>query len=108
MMVRHTSPERATEGFGLYGLSGRATAFLAPTLIGIVTAISGDARIGISPLVVLFIIGLILLIWVHPKGETDSWDLPDAVGPEIKIIFLLLFDFNPKISSLVSIIDNSK
>jgi UMF1 family MFS transporter len=75
MMVRHTSPERATEGFGLYGLSGRATAFLAPTLIGIVTAISGDARIGISPLVVLFIIGLILLIWVHPKGETDSWDL---------------------------------
>jgi UMF1 family MFS transporter len=75
MMVRHTNPERATEGFGLYGLSGRATAFLAPTLIGIVTAISGDARIGISPLVVLFIIGLILLIWVHPKGETDSWDL---------------------------------
>ena len=40
-------------------------------------------------------------------NKTDSWDLPDAVGPEIKIIFLLLFDFNPKISSLVSIIDNS-
>ena len=75
MMVRHTRPERATEGFGLYGLSGRATAFLAPALIGIVTAISGDARIGISPLVVLFIIGLVLLIWVHPRGESDSWSL---------------------------------
>jgi UMF1 family MFS transporter len=74
MMVRHTSPERATEGFGLYALSGRATAFLAPTLIGIVTAISGDARIGISPLVALFIIGLILLLWVNPKGETETWD----------------------------------
>ena len=74
MMVRHTSPERATEGFGLYALSGRATAFLAPSLIAIVTSISGDARIGISPLVVLFIIGLILLIWVHPKGDRPQWD----------------------------------
>ncbi|MDG2296419.1 MAG: MFS transporter, partial [Paracoccaceae bacterium] len=72
MMVRHTRPEKATEGFGLYALSGRATAFLAPALIGIVTAISGDARIGISPLVGLFIVGLVLLLWVHPKGEYDS------------------------------------
>ena len=74
MMVRHTHPERAAEGFGLYGLSGRATAFLAPTLIGIVTTISGDARIGISPLVVLFIIGLVLIILVNPKGEADHWE----------------------------------
>ena len=72
MMVRHTRLEKATEGFGLYALSGRATAFLAPALIGIVTAISGDARIGISPLVGLFIVGLVLLLWVHPKGEYDS------------------------------------
>lgn len=72
MMVRHTHPEKATEGFGLYALSGRATAFLAPALIGIVTAISGDARIGISPLVGLFIVGLVLLLWVHPKGEYDN------------------------------------
>ena len=72
MMVRHTRPEQATEGFGLYALSGRATAFLAPALIGVVTAISGDARIGISPLVGLFIVGLMLLLWVHSKGEYDS------------------------------------
>lgn len=72
MMVRHTRPEKATEGFGLYAPSGRATAFLAPALVGIVTAISGDARIGISPLVGLFIVGLVLLFWVHLKGEYDS------------------------------------
>ena len=72
MMVRHTRLEKATEGFGLYALSGRATAFLAPALIGIVTAISGDARIGISPLVGLFIVGLVLLFWVRPKGEHDG------------------------------------
>ena len=72
LMVRHTKPERATEAFGLYSLSGRATTFLAPTLIAIFTSISGDARIGISPLVVLFMIGLVLLVWVHPRGESNQ------------------------------------
>jgi len=24
--------------------------------------------------VALFIIGLILLLWVNPKGETETWD----------------------------------
>jgi UMF1 family MFS transporter len=73
-MVRHTTPEKATEGFGLYGLSGRATAFLAPTLIGIVTAVSGDARIGISPLILLFVLGIILMYWVNPQGEIEEWE----------------------------------
>ena len=72
MMVRHTTIERATEAFGLYGLMGRATAFLAPTLIGIVTAITQSLSIGVSPLVGLFIIGLIILMWVDADGETTS------------------------------------
>ncbi len=33
------------------------------------TLASGSARIGISPLIGLFLLGLILLIWVNPKGE---------------------------------------
>ncbi|MCU9836331.1 MFS transporter [Ruegeria sp. WL0004] len=69
MMVRHTDPKTPTESFGLYGLSGRATAFLAPALIGAATAATGSARLGVSPVVGLFILGLILLIWVHPKGD---------------------------------------
>lgn len=69
LMVRHTTEGNSTEAFGLYGLSGRATAFMAPFLIGLVTTLSGSARIGVSPLIGLFIIGLVLLRWVHPKGE---------------------------------------
>lgn len=69
LMVRHTDPETPTESFGLYGLSGRATAFLAPALIGAATAATGSARLGVSPVVGLFILGLILLIWVNPKGD---------------------------------------
>lgn len=70
LMVYHVTPETAASGFGLYGMSGKATAFLAPGLITLATLASGNARIGISPLIGLFLLGLILLVWVHPKGET--------------------------------------
>ena len=74
MMVRHTDPERATQSFGLYGLSGRATAFMAPALIALVTTLSGSATIGVSPLIFLFLIGLFLLRWVQPKGDQGVYD----------------------------------
>ena len=69
LMVRHSDPASSTEYFGLYGLSGRATAFLAPSLIGLMTTMTGSARLGISPVIALFAIGLVLLIWVKPNGE---------------------------------------
>ena len=69
LMVFHTTPERATEAFGLYALSGKATAFVAPAAIAIVTQISGSQRIGIAPLIALFLLGLVLLNWVKPRGE---------------------------------------
>lgn len=69
LMVRHSDPTSPTEYFGLYGLSGRATAFIAPALIGLVTTATGNARLGISPVIVLFLIGLFLLIWVKAEGD---------------------------------------
>lgn len=72
MMVRHAQPGRATEAFGLYALSGKATAFLAPGLVAIASDISGNARIGITPLIALFLIALILLLWVKPQGVKAS------------------------------------
>lgn len=69
MMVFQADKERMTEAFGLYALSGRATAFLAPGLIGLFTEITQSQRLGIVPLIVLFLIGLILLVWVKPGEE---------------------------------------
>jgi UMF1 family MFS transporter len=71
LMVRHTDETTATEYFGLYGLSGRATAFLAPLLIGIVTTVTQSARLGISPVIVLFVIGLVLLYFVNKRGDFE-------------------------------------
>ena len=69
MVLRHTDPDRATEAFGLFALSGKVTSFIAPALITIATTVTQSARLGISPIIVLFLIGLFLLIWVNPKGE---------------------------------------
>lgn len=69
MMVRHANPDRPTEAFGLFALSGKATAFLAPALISLVTTLTQNARLGLSPVIGLFLAALVLLIWVNPKGD---------------------------------------
>lgn len=69
LMVRHCDPEAPTESFGLYGLTGRATAFIAPFLIGVTTAITGSTQLGVSPLLGLFLLGLFMLRWVNPQGD---------------------------------------
>jgi len=70
MMVFHTTPDHATEGFGLYALSGKVTSFIAPAAVALATTISGSQRIGISiPLILLFLLGMVLLTQVKPKGE---------------------------------------
>ena len=60
-------PERMGEAFGLYALSGKATAFLAPLGIYIFTELSGSQRIGITPILILFVVGLLLLIPVRSR-----------------------------------------
>ncbi|WP_366874710.1 MFS transporter [uncultured Roseobacter sp.] len=72
MMTHQADPHRMTEAFGLYALSGKATSFLAPALIALASDISGSQRLGITPVAGLFILGLILLAWVKPKGDFQT------------------------------------
>lgn len=72
MMIRQGDEARMTEAFGLYALSGKATAFAAPLLIGATTAATGSQQIGVAPLLLLFAIGLILLVWVQPDGDSAA------------------------------------
>ena len=69
MLTRQGDPARMTEAFGLYALSGKATSFLAPALIAVASDLTGSQRLGITPVVGLFIVGLILLAWVRPQGD---------------------------------------
>ncbi|OWU76160.1 MFS transporter [Marinibacterium profundimaris] len=72
MMVRQANPERMTEAFGLYALAGKSTSFVAPLSIGVATWASQSQQIGVSPLIALFAMGLILLAWVKPDGDSRS------------------------------------
>jgi len=77
LLVDQVPREKVTEAFGLYALSGKATAFLAPLGIAIATGFfaseamglsSQDAqRLGVTPIIVLFLIGLVLLPWVKSR-----------------------------------------
>lgn len=78
MMVRQANPEKMAEAFGLYALAGKATSFLAPLLIGLTTSITQSQQIGVSPLIGLFLVGLILLRWVKPDGERTQWSEPSS------------------------------
>lgn len=69
LMVHQAKPERMTEAFGLYALAGKATSFLAPLSIGIVTSATGSQQWGVTPIIVLFLLGLLLLFWVQPEGD---------------------------------------
>ncbi|MEM7299618.1 MAG: MFS transporter [Pseudomonadota bacterium] len=82
LMVDQADGGDMTKAFGLYALSGKATSFMAPALIAFTTGVVGQSmlglsdtdaqRLGISPIVILFVIGLVLLAWV--KGKRPSTD----------------------------------
>ncbi len=69
MLVRQSDPARMTEGFGLYALSGKVLAFLAPALVALATQLTDSQRAGVAPLIVLLLAGLALMAWVRPEGE---------------------------------------
>jgi UMF1 family MFS transporter len=62
MMARLAPPERDTEMFGLFALSGRVTAFAGPALVGWVTLVFASQRAGMATILVFFAVGLILLL----------------------------------------------
>lgn len=67
LLIDQVDKKDATQAFGLYALTGRATAFIGPLAIAFVTAASQSQRIGITPVIVLLALGAIGLFWVKTK-----------------------------------------
>lgn len=63
-MARVSPPDLQNQMFGLMALSGKVTAFLGPLLVGWVTFFAGSQRIGMSVIVLLFMLGFTLLYLV--------------------------------------------
>ena len=78
LMARISPPDRATQFFGLYGLSGSITAFLAPLLVATTTQWSASQRWGFASLFVLILLGGLMLFWVEEE-QASAPEPPSAV-----------------------------
>ncbi|WP_293362530.1 MFS transporter [Phenylobacterium sp.] len=70
LLTRLTPPDQTGAFFGVYALSGVATAWLAPTLVNLGTRVSGTQQGGFATLLVLLGVGLLGLAWVRGGGKT--------------------------------------
>ncbi len=76
LMARLAPPEVRNELFGLYALSGKATAFVGPALVGWVTLWSGSQRWGMATILVFFVVGLAILLPLKAGGPAGPGARP--------------------------------
>jgi UMF1 family MFS transporter len=70
---RLVPPERNTEFFGFFGLSGKFASIFGPAVFGLVGQLTGSSRAGIASLAMFFIAGILLLLNVDlEKGRKEA------------------------------------
>lgn len=74
MLARMAPAELSTEFFGLYALTGKATAFMGPLAVGYFTDAFASQRVGLTVVLVFFIVGLLLLLPVKEERATAVVD----------------------------------
>ncbi len=67
MIGRLAPPGMVGEFFGLFALSGRATAWMAPLAIGIITTATQSNRLGVACVLFFLVLGFVLLLWVREE-----------------------------------------
>lgn len=68
LLTRMAPAEKRTQLFGLYALSGKATSFLGPALLGWATLTFDSQRAGMATILGFWIVGLALLAFVRPAS----------------------------------------
>ncbi|MFN3745797.1 MAG: MFS transporter [Hyphomicrobiaceae bacterium] len=74
LLARLAPPALMTQYFGLFAFSGKATAFLAPLLIALVTTATGSQRWGIATTALFLIGGLIFMLPVKEPRHAKARD----------------------------------
>ena len=71
MMARLAPRHMMTEFFGLFAVSGKATAFLAPLLIGLATGAFQSTRTSLLVVLAMLVIGLVIILPVKEERAGD-------------------------------------
>ena len=59
-----------TEAFGIYAMAGKATAFVGPFLVAVVTTLSDSNRIGLTPIIPILLLGYLVLVMARKRLVT--------------------------------------
>ena len=70
MLARIAPPAMMAEFYGLYALCGKATSFLAPLTVAIVTQATASQRVGLGSVIIFLIVGLLLMFFVKEEQST--------------------------------------
>jgi MFS transporter, UMF1 family len=65
LLARLAPPDQVGQFFGLFAFSGKATAFLAPVLIGLATTLAGSQRLGLATVLAFLGVGLVGITFVR-------------------------------------------
>lgn len=71
LLARLAPPDKITQYFGLFAFSGKVTAFLAPLLVALVTAVTQSQRIGMAAITLFLIVGMALMAKVRMPARRD-------------------------------------
>lgn len=71
MYTRLIPLDKAAEFFGFYNMLGKFAAVIGPFLMGLVTVLSGNARLGILSILILFISGA-LVLWKVDMAQGEK------------------------------------
>ncbi len=72
-LAQSIHPDEAGRYFGLYALSGRATSFLAPLSVALITTATGSARMGMMALIAFLVVGFLLLLRTpYPAAKVEA------------------------------------
>lgn len=72
LMGRFIPAGKENEYYGLFAFSGKATAFLGPVLLGVVTGLFNSQRAGLAIVAAFFIAGALLLLRVNEEQGVAS------------------------------------
>lgn len=80
-------PDKAAEFFGFYNMLGKFAAIIGPSIMGVVGVITGNPRLSILAIIVLFVAGGALLYFVREQRtesvgslQTCATSTPDGAG----------------------------
>ncbi len=71
LMSRMVPEKNQSEFFGFFNFSGKATSFLGPFLLGVMTAAFGSQRAGVAVLILFFVVGGVLLAGVNERRAIE-------------------------------------